>query len=441
MSEGRIFISYSRHDGAFALQIARDLRASGVEVWIDQLDLVGGPDWRRQVQAVLAKSRRMIVVLSPEAVASRFVRSEWTYVLDSGDADPDLVPVVYRDCDVPFGLHAFQRIFFDDAGQYETAFERLLIALRQDEAQREGNLRALAARARQGTDQLVSAFPARGFNREVGPESLLADAPERAASDVHAPASEAALAPGPDPAPSVPTAAAAPASTGSAAATGAGEGAVTAATAVAQGASLGLPTAVAATVLACAVGGGAWYGMEQGWFASQPSAVSRAGPTNERPPREPSTQPVAERARMSISTRPTDASVVLDGVGRYDRDRRYDFGTYRVLVQASGYESRTLEVQHRGSGTSSYVELEPVAPTEGPMDIRSSPAGARVTVDGAPFSPTRAYAFDRSYELEVSAPGYATQRREIRHGADAGVVSIALSPSSAPRPPTLLDIN
>lgn len=440
MSEGRIFISYSRHDGAFALQIARDLRASGVEVWIDQLDLVGGPDWRKQVQAVLAKSRRMIVVLSPEAVASRFVRSEWTYVLDSGDSDPDLVPVVYRECEVPFGLHAFQRIFFDDAGQYETAFERLLVALRQGEAQREGSLRALAARARQGTDPLVSAFPARGFNREVGPESLLADAPERAASDVDAPASEAAGVPGAEPSPSLPTPAASHASAGSAVATGAGEGAVTAA-ALAQGASPGLPTAIAATVLACAVGGGAWYGMKQGWFASQPSTAPLAASTPERASRTPPPQPVVERARMSISTRPADASVVLDGVGRYDRDRRYDLGTYRVVVQAPGYESRAVEVRHRGSGTSRYVELEPVPPTEGPMDIRSSPAGAKITVDGAPFSSTRAYAFDRSYELEVSAPGYTTQRREIRHGADAGVVSITLSPSSAPRPPTLFDGN
>ena len=37
MSQPPIFVSYSRHDADFALRLGRDLRAAGVNLWIDQL--------------------------------------------------------------------------------------------------------------------------------------------------------------------------------------------------------------------------------------------------------------------------------------------------------------------------------------------------------------------------------------------------------------------
>lgn len=34
----RYFLSYARADGQFALRLAEDLRAAGVDVWVDQFD-------------------------------------------------------------------------------------------------------------------------------------------------------------------------------------------------------------------------------------------------------------------------------------------------------------------------------------------------------------------------------------------------------------------
>jgi len=45
VSQPPIFISYSRQDAEFALQLGRDLREAGVHLWIDQLDIPPGGRW------------------------------------------------------------------------------------------------------------------------------------------------------------------------------------------------------------------------------------------------------------------------------------------------------------------------------------------------------------------------------------------------------------
>jgi hypothetical protein len=62
----------------------------------------------------------MVVILSPDSAQSRFVRSEWTYLLDSPDHEPDLITLLFRECEVPFGLHCYQRIMFSQGYENET---------------------------------------------------------------------------------------------------------------------------------------------------------------------------------------------------------------------------------------------------------------------------------------------------------------------------------
>ena len=57
MSQPPIFVSYSRHDADFALRLGRDLRAAGVNLWIDQLDIPPGGRWDREVERALKASR------------------------------------------------------------------------------------------------------------------------------------------------------------------------------------------------------------------------------------------------------------------------------------------------------------------------------------------------------------------------------------------------
>lgn len=101
-----VFLSYARENGDFALQLGRDLRAVGLEVWIDQLSIRPGERWDEAVQRALERCRTLIVVMSPESVASPSVNDEVGFALDEGKR---VVPVLYRECSVPFRWRRLQR--------------------------------------------------------------------------------------------------------------------------------------------------------------------------------------------------------------------------------------------------------------------------------------------------------------------------------------------
>ncbi len=95
------FFSYCREDSDFALKLAEELKAAGASVWIDQLDIEPGTAWDSAVEEALTKSPRMLVILSPLAANSKNVRDEVTFALGH---EKRVIPVLYRDCDVPLGL-------------------------------------------------------------------------------------------------------------------------------------------------------------------------------------------------------------------------------------------------------------------------------------------------------------------------------------------------
>ena len=119
--EARTFISYAREDHIFAEKLANDLRAAGVNVWLDQTDIRPGDLWDRAVENALAAARAVVVVLSPDAVASRSVLDEVSYALDSSKP---VLPVLYRACDIPFRLKRLQ--YTDLTERYAGGLARLV---------------------------------------------------------------------------------------------------------------------------------------------------------------------------------------------------------------------------------------------------------------------------------------------------------------------------
>jgi hypothetical protein len=74
----KIFISYSRKDTDFVRKLAGDFEKAGYDVWWDITDLRGGDDWVRQIPAAIESSQFIVVVLSPNSVASEWVEKEYT---------------------------------------------------------------------------------------------------------------------------------------------------------------------------------------------------------------------------------------------------------------------------------------------------------------------------------------------------------------------------
>lgn len=121
---GKIFISYARSDGEFALGLAMDLRTAGVDVWVDQIDIAPGDTWDRAVEAALHECTGLLVVLSPTAVDSRSVMDEVSFALEENKR---VIPVIYRACKIPFRLRRVQ--FTDLTTNHEKGLSLLVRAL------------------------------------------------------------------------------------------------------------------------------------------------------------------------------------------------------------------------------------------------------------------------------------------------------------------------
>jgi|GEM_PF-1678136 len=104
--DGKVFISYARKDQEYVHGLARQLRHIGVDIWIDH-DISPGSNWDQHIENDLAICDKMLLILSPAAVASENVHDEWSYFLERGKA---VYPFVYQPCEMSFRLRRRQFI-------------------------------------------------------------------------------------------------------------------------------------------------------------------------------------------------------------------------------------------------------------------------------------------------------------------------------------------
>ena len=118
----RVFISYSRADEVFARRLATDLDRLGADVWIDVDDIPPGVNWSTAIQQGLDTCEALVLIVSPDALASKNVEDEWQYVRDEGKP---VIPLLWRP--VPRLHFQLRRIQYVDFHQqpYETALEQL----------------------------------------------------------------------------------------------------------------------------------------------------------------------------------------------------------------------------------------------------------------------------------------------------------------------------
>jgi len=117
----RIFISYSRVDEAFVRQLATSLSQLGADVWIDIEDIPVGMKWSRAIQEGLDVSDVLLVVISPESMASQNVEDEWQYYLDQ---KKPVIPLLFTPAKLHFQLSRMQYIDFHRR-PYEKALRQL----------------------------------------------------------------------------------------------------------------------------------------------------------------------------------------------------------------------------------------------------------------------------------------------------------------------------
>jgi hypothetical protein len=162
----KIFISYSRDDADFALRLAGDLRAQGVPVWLDHLDITVGSRWDHEVEVALRACATLVVLLSPASVSSHNVMDEVSYALEEGKR---VIPVMIRDCEIPFRLRRLQRVNFMTS--YESGLGGLLPILGTASPE------SPAEAARTGDDVSASLAPSEAMIPDTAPAGSQVELP------------------------------------------------------------------------------------------------------------------------------------------------------------------------------------------------------------------------------------------------------------------------
>ncbi len=122
----RVFISYSRKDTSFADRLDVSLKTRGFDTWVDRRKLEGGQDFQDAIQGAIERSQVVVVILSPDAVASRNVKLEYRYALNT--LGLVVIPVLYKPVEkVPFDLNDIQWVDFQ--GSYDDALRNLVNTL------------------------------------------------------------------------------------------------------------------------------------------------------------------------------------------------------------------------------------------------------------------------------------------------------------------------
>ncbi|HLZ80196.1 MAG TPA: toll/interleukin-1 receptor domain-containing protein [Ktedonobacteraceae bacterium] len=119
-----VFISYSRTDTTLVDKLEDDLVARNFRPWVDRRRLEGGQEWLDVIQEAINSCDVLVVLLTPDAVRSKFVRMEYRYAQRK---DKVVIPVLYRPCEIPIDLIDIHHVNFE--GSYETGLKELLSAL------------------------------------------------------------------------------------------------------------------------------------------------------------------------------------------------------------------------------------------------------------------------------------------------------------------------
>ncbi|MCP5538857.1 MAG: toll/interleukin-1 receptor domain-containing protein [Akkermansiaceae bacterium] len=122
-----VFISHATENGDFAEWIADVLERHGISAWLAHRHILGAGQWQDEIGAALRRCDWFLLLLSPHAVESVWVRRELQYALCHDRFDRRLTPVLLETCeteDLSWVLPSIQTVETD--GPFEALAEKIL---------------------------------------------------------------------------------------------------------------------------------------------------------------------------------------------------------------------------------------------------------------------------------------------------------------------------
>lgn len=98
----QVFISHSSKDRPVAQQLAHRLSQAGLRVWIPEDEILPGDNWAKLIGEALENSDVMVVLVTPHAFESGWLKEQIQYALTSEHYRGRLIPVFLgQDSDIP----------------------------------------------------------------------------------------------------------------------------------------------------------------------------------------------------------------------------------------------------------------------------------------------------------------------------------------------------
>lgn len=125
-----VFISYSHLDKPQARALYERLVASGIHVWIDEIEIFPGDSLLQKIQDGMQQMTFLVVLLSNQSVTSKWVQHELEMAFSlQMEGNFQIIPVKLRPCTLPLFLRGKQFVDLSSREKFEFGFERLFKAI------------------------------------------------------------------------------------------------------------------------------------------------------------------------------------------------------------------------------------------------------------------------------------------------------------------------
>ncbi|MCI0743310.1 MAG: toll/interleukin-1 receptor domain-containing protein [Gemmataceae bacterium] len=123
----KVFLSHASRDHVRAQRLREILVAHGVPVWFSPHHIRGAQQWQDEIGDALRQCGWFMLLLTPNAVKSMWVKRELNFALTEERYDEHIVPLLFRKCNfgaLSWALPQFQ--FIDFRRDYWQACAQLL---------------------------------------------------------------------------------------------------------------------------------------------------------------------------------------------------------------------------------------------------------------------------------------------------------------------------
>lgn len=130
----RIFLSHARKDAALALELAERLTRKGLTVWTPEEQIAPGDNWAKKIGKALEDSELMVILLTPKALESEWLRQDIEYAIGSKKMEGRVFsvfvgPTLYADADVPWILTRLPFCLVESARHFGEVVRRIELHL------------------------------------------------------------------------------------------------------------------------------------------------------------------------------------------------------------------------------------------------------------------------------------------------------------------------